>query len=262
VTFKRRSKQTAQLVTIQNEKVGSEFQESVRRLRMKLLRETQQEKAQILMVTSTLPGEGKTTVACNLALSLSQNGARVILVDLDLRKPSVKKNLGVSAPSRGVGYLLAKEGMPRNCLVPVEGSTLQLLADDKAAGSLRKKSLVRKLSVILEGLRQEADYIILDTPPSGLLADSGTVAHLADGTIYVVRAGVAQASHILDSLQFLGESGTNILGCVLNGSSGSHGGYGYYGYGYRYGYGSYGGYGKSKKRKPAMVPAEPEDDAL
>ena len=235
VSFKRRSKEVEHTISIQNEKVGSEFQESVRRLRMKFLRETEQSPAQILMVTSTLPGEGKTTVACNLALSL--------------RKPSVKKSLRVLGESKGVGYLLEKGGDPRNHLIGVEESALRLLADDEAAGSIRKKSVVRKLNAILENLRQEADYIILDTPPSGLLADSGAVAHVADGIIYVVRSGIAQLSHILDSLQFLGESGTKIIGCVLNGGQGNHGGYGYYGYGYRYGYGTYGGYGKSRKGK-------------
>ena len=90
----------------------------------------------------------------------------------------------------------------------------------------------------------------------GLLADSGAMATLADGTLYVIRAGVAQVSHVLDGLQFLGESGAKILGCVLNGVEGNHNGYGYGYYGYGYGgYSSYGyGYGSRKKRKG-------EDDA-
>lgn len=242
VSFKRRSKETEPIVSIQNEKISGEFQESIRRLRMKFLRENETKTAQVLMVTSTLPGEGKTTMASNLALSLSQSGARVILVDLDLRKPSVKKNLGISVRSKGMGYLLTKGGNAREYLLSVEESGLRLLADDEPTGSLRTKAASRRLNAILEELRQEADYIILDTPPSGLLADSGAVAHLADGTIYVIRAGVPQVSHILDVFQFLGESGTKIMGCVLNGVHGSRSGYGYYGYGYHYGYG-YGGYG-------------------
>ena len=154
----------------------------------------------------------------------------------------MKKNLGISVQSRGVGYLLTKGGNAQEYLLSVEDSDLRLLADDESTGSLRTKVASRRLKAILKELRQEADYIILDTPPSGLLADSGAVAHLADGTIYVIRSGVPQVSHILDVFQFLGESGAKIMGCVLNGAHGSRSGYGYYGYGYHYGYG-YGGYG-------------------
>lgn len=245
VAFKRRSKETEPLLSIQNDKVSGAFQESIRRLRMKLQRETEGQTAQVLMVTSTLPGEGKTTVAANLALSLSQTGARVILVDLDLRNPSVKKNLGLSARSQGMGHLLTQGGSAGDCLLHVEGSELRLLADDGPTGSLRTKGDARRLKTVLEELRGEADYIILDTPPSGLLADSGTVARLADGTLYVIRSGVPQVSHILDVFQFLGESGTKVVGCVLNGVRGSRSSYGYYGYGYGYPSG-YGGYGRKE----------------
>ena len=251
VSFKRRTRKTQEIVSIQNRRISGSFQEGVRRLRVKLLREAEAASAQVLMVTSTLPGEGKTTVASNLALSLSQNGVRVILVDLDLRKPSVKKNLGIKVPSRGADYLLSKGGNAVEQLIRLEGSSLRLLAGDQPADNPRKKSASRRLRAILAELRQEADYIILDTPPCGLLADSGAMATLADGTLYVIRAGVAQVSHVLDGLQFLGESGAKILGCVLNGVEGNHNGYGYGYYGYGYGgYSSYGyGYGSRKKRK-------------
>lgn len=93
---------------------------------------------------------------------------------------------------------------------------------------------------MLEQLRREADYVILDTPPSGILADSAGVARLADGTLYVLRSGAVEVSHIVDSLQFLSETGTPVIGCVLNDAQTGQGGYGY---GYGYGYGGYGSYG-------------------
>lgn len=97
--FKRRSGQFDRTISIQNPRISGAFLENVRSLRIKFLREAEGRK--VIMVSSTLPGEGKTTVAVNLALTLSQNGARVILVDLDLRKPSVKRCLGVSGPLQG-----------------------------------------------------------------------------------------------------------------------------------------------------------------
>lgn len=112
VAFKRRSAPFDRTVSLLNPKVGSAFLESVRSMRIKLLRRLEEDGMRVVMVSSTLPGEGKTTVAVNLALTLSQNGLGVILVDLDLRKPSVKRCLGVSTPSMGVPELLQKRGGP------------------------------------------------------------------------------------------------------------------------------------------------------
>ena len=244
VTFKRRSGAADRTISIRNKKVSGAFQESVRSLRIKFLREDKKQKAQVVMVTSTLPGEGKTTVAANLALTLSQNGARVILVDLDLRKPSVKKALGIEKPSRGMAELLAgKDRNVKDYLVPLEDTGLSLLAGDKPAEDALQEIASQRLTALLDTLRQEADYIVLDTPPCRLVADSAAIARAADSIIYVLRAGMAQVPHVLDSLQLLADSGTRIMGCVLNGVHGSHGGYGY---GYGYGYGNY--YGKYSAR--------------
>ncbi|WP_343121196.1 CpsD/CapB family tyrosine-protein kinase [Intestinimonas butyriciproducens] len=201
------------------------------------------------MVSSTLPGEGKTTVAVNLALTLSQNGARVILVDLDLRKPSVKRCLGVSVPSRGAPELLNLRGAdPREHLLTLEGTQVRLLAGDEPSSNPRRQMESRRLEALLTTLREEADYVILDTPPCGLLGDGAALAGLADASLYVVRSGTAQVSHILDSLQFLAGSGTPLMGCVLNGASGGGGRYGY-GYGYGYGGDHYGKYHAYRQEK-------------
>ena len=250
VTFKRRGREIDRRISIRNQRVTSAFQESVRSMRMKFLRQAQKQHAQVILVTSTLPGEGKTTVAVNLALSLSQSGARVILVDLDLRKPSVKKALGVETPSRGVPELLSGEEKESvlEALIPVEGSTLRLLAGDRPAQDARQQLTSRRLGALVDQLRREAEYVVLDTPPCGLLADSAGLTRLADGTLYVLRSGAVEMSHIVDSLQFLSETGTPLMGCVLNGVQTGQGGYGY-GYGYGYGgYRSY-GYGTYARRK-------------
>lgn len=249
VSFKRRSKAENQVVSIQNPRISNGFQESVRSMRVKFLREMEKKPARIVMVTSTLPGEGKTTVAVNLALTLSQNGSSVILVDLDLRKPSVKKALGISAASRGVPELLGeKEADPAACLVKVGEGRLRLLAGDRPAEDVRRQLNSRRLAAVVSALREEADYLILDTPPCGLVADSAALARLTDCAVYVIRSGMAQVSHVLDSLQFLGESGTRLLGCVLNGTQSSRGGYGYDGY-----YGKYSSYGKKRAENPKEV---------
>ena len=257
VTFKRRGNAIDKNISVLNQRVDGAFRESVRSMRIKFLREAQKQRAKVVMVTSTLPGEGKTTTAVNLALTLGQNGARVILVDLDLRKPSVKKALGVRQASKGMPELLADPAAePAEELLHLDNSRLSLLAGDSAAADPRQQINSRRLGAILDALRQEADYIVLDTPPCGILSDSAGVARLADCTLYVIRAGAVEVSHIMDSLQFLAESGTRMVGCVLNGVQPGQGGYGY---GYGYGYGGYGyGYGKyNAHRKSKAAEEEP-----
>lgn len=235
VSFKRRTGAAGNAVSILNERTGSAFQESVRSLRIRFLREAERQGSKVFLVSSTVPGEGKTTVAVNLALTLGQNGARVILVDMDLRKPSVKKALGLTAPSAGVPELLRNgDGSLQKALVELEGTRVRVLAGDKAVDNPRRQLESRRLSGLIKALREEADYVVIDTPPNGLLGDSTALAGLADGILYVVRAGKAQVSHIMDSIQLLSSSRTPLMGCVLNGVKESGG----YGYGYGYGYGS------------------------
>lgn len=254
VSLKRRERSEKNVLSIENSRMPGAFLESMRSLRLKLLRELPEGGCKVILVTSTMPGEGKTTVSANLALSLARNGARVVLVDMDLRRPAVKKALGITAPSIGVATALEqKEAALGSLLLEVPGTTLKLLAGDTTKDARLTNS--RKLRALVAELRGQADYVILDTPPCGLMTDSVNVARLADCALYVLGAGKAEVSSILDGLQFLGESGVEILGCVLNGVQ-AGGGYGYgyryggygYGYGYRSGYGYGGGYGSRHKR--------------
>ena len=245
-SFKRRTGKTGGTVTILNDRTGSAFQESIRSLRIRFLREAERQESKVFLVSSTVPGEGKTTVAVNLALTLGQNGARVILVDMDLRKPSVKKALGLTAPSKGVPELLrGGEESPKAALMELEGTRVRVLAGDKAVENPRRQLESRKLSGLIKALREEADYVVIDTPPNGLLGDSTAMATLADGILYVVRAGKAQVPHIMDSIQLLSSSRTPLMGCVLNGVKENGGGYGY---GYGYGYGSYRSYERHSRK--------------
>ena len=252
VAFKRRKNSANELLSIQNPHVPGSYQEGIRALRIKLLRTLSNTKHKVILVTSTMPGEGKTTIAVNLAQSLSRNGAKVVLVDADLRKPSVKQTLGVTEPTAGLDAALALEdlGALTSMLLEQEPGSLWLLAGDKAPQEDVRQVDAPALRRVLDVLRKNAEYIIVDTPPCGLLADSVNVARAADCVLYVLGAGAVQIPQVLDSMQFLDEAGTPLLGCVLNGvSGGSHGGYGYgYSYGsYGYGYGSYGGYDRRKQ---------------
>lgn len=249
VTFKKRTNGMADnSVTILNPRVPSAFQESIRGLRLKLLRKMEGEGCRAILVTSTMPGEGKTTVSTNLALALSKNGAQVILIDMDLRRPSVKKALGVTTPSNGLVELRERKVASLGaCLNRIEGTTLTLLAGDIPRKSTRPIS-ARWMKNLIDTLRSQADYIIVDTPPTGLLADSANIANAVDCAVYVIGAGGVETPQILDGLQTLSESGVGVIGCVLNGVQTSYGSYGSkYGYGYSNGY--YGAKNKSQDEK-------------
>ena len=193
VSFRRSGKKNPRLLSINNDQISSAYQEGVRALRTKLLRALSGTDRKVLLVSSTMPGEGKTTVSVNLALSLARKGARVILVDADLRRPSVKAALGIREPSQGLidAAALDDPAQSASLLASVEGSTLRLLAGDTPRKDVRQAP-VRKIFRVIDFLRTQADYIILDTPPCGLLADSVSLARAADCAIYVLGAGAAE----------------------------------------------------------------------
>ena len=253
VRMKKRKKQRSNTITIQNRSSGTAFIESIRTLRLKLLKNDTEHKIQTILVTSTLPNEGKSTISTNLALSLAANGHRVILIDADLRNQSLKASLGITEPSEGLVELLTSN-TTKFRLLNVPRSSLLLLSGDAAIDHPQKLLDSPKMAQIINALRAQLDYIILDTPPAGILSDAATLAKYADAAVYVVRQDLASTTQILDSIQSLVSVNLPIAGCVMNGTQASttrygygrkSGGYGYskYGYGYGYGYGKGYGYG-------------------
>ncbi len=224
-------------VLITQKRVSRGFVEAIYRLR------TGAEKAgaQVLLTTSSLPGEGKTTITVNLALALAKKGARVILVDCDLRNPSVHKQLRVPARLIKAGmtdYLNGRVDMDGlgftvsnlNNLVVIPGGKVV-----KNASELLEKD---RLRVLIAAMREQADFIIVDTPPCTVLADAAIAAHCADGILYVVRQDYASCDRVLRGMNDMAASGTPLIGCVLNDAAYSLTDHGYGGYYY----GRYGGY--------------------
>lgn len=255
VHLKKHSNTANLNVLVTNPRVPSSFNESVRNLRIKIQKQMAQHNAKILLITSTLPNEGKTTVATNLALSLASEGKQVILIDGDLRKQSLKGTLGIKASSDGLIEILA--GNSKNFrLLTVPHSSLLLLSGDQTIDQPQPLLDTPRFKHVLELLRKKMDYIIIDSPPAGILSDAATTAKYADATLYIVRQDLANSTQILDSIQTLAAHNVNLIGCVLNhtqagttryGYGSKYGaGYGYaYGYKYansytRYGYGRYG----------------------
>lgn len=253
VKLKKHSNKSNQTVTITNPRLGSAFNESIRTLRVKLLKALEAKNAHVLMITSTIPSEGKTTVATNLALSLASEGKRVILIDGDLRKQSLKGTIGIDQPSDGLVEILSGTSKGLH-LLNVPDSTLLLLSGSETTPQPQPLLDTPRMKQILELLREKLDYIIIDTPPAGILSDAATIAKYCDATLYVVRQDLASTTQILSSIQSLSSAGVEIIGCVLNQTQAGTTRYGYgskySSYGYSYG-SKYSAYGKKYSRYAA-----------
>ncbi len=264
IKLKKRSNSSNLNITITNPRIGSIFSESVRNLRVKVQKAMDHRHAHILLVSSTIPDEGKTTVATNLALSFAAEGSRVVLIDGDLRKQSLKAAMGIEQPSEGLVEFLSDNSKSVN-LLSVPRSSLYLLSGDKTTDQPQPLLDTPRMRKLFDSLRDHVDYIIIDAPPAGILSDAATIAKYADAALYVVRQDHASTTQIFNALQSLAAVDIPMIGCVLNhtvagttrygyGSKYS-GGYGYsYGYKYsdsyrRYGYGYGYGYGYSRKQE-------------
>lgn len=232
--------------------VDPDFVEAMRGLRIKLLRAMTEPGAQVILVTSTLPGEGKTTISANLALSLASSGLRTVLIDTDLRKQDTKAAVGVNDTRPGLPeYMTDSNIKVASMLSPVPGSSLEVICS--TAAKRRPPMNAHKLEQLIERLRPDYDYIVLDTPPCGIISDAKFICRCADAIVYVVRHDYASRNQIVDSMQELADQKAKLTGCVLNDTPAvSHSkryGYGQYGYG-KYGYGKTGykkyGYGRDK----------------
>jgi polysaccharide biosynthesis transport protein len=192
--------------------------------------------SRVLVITSSGPGEGKSTVSTRLAIALAAAGAKVLLVDADLRKPTLQKQLG-DERERGLSFLLAgEEGIEP---APSEHQRLDVLPVGVRPPNPSELLHSPALAGAIARWRTSYDYVLLDSPPLGLVSDSLSVGELADGVLLVVRDRVTAKGTlrlVLDRLQPLR---SKVLGLVFNAEqidSAGYGGY-HYRYGYQYGYG-------------------------
>lgn len=210
----------------------SVFVESLRTLRTSLLLSRGGTAPQIILVTSSLPGEGKSTLSLNLAGVFAQQGGRVLLVDADLRTSTLQKRLGVNE-KQGLSAALSNEGVaatPRKLeqipnLSVLFGGSLPPFPSE-LLGSKRMRDLISKW-------RNEYDFIFIDSPPVLPVTDAVVLSQIADATLLVVRHAVTEKQAVQRSFRSLSRQMPSdaILGVVLNAvSKDSAEDYGYYGY--------------------------------
>ena len=236
--------------------------ETIRKLRRRV--EQHMGSGKVVMVTSLLENEGKSTVAVNLAMMMAKKHKRVLLMECDLRKPACYMILGQQqSTAPGVRDVLRGRAAPEDALIRDSRSGLYMMLEKKGgrdSGDLIGSARMRE---VLDWARENFDLVILDLPPMAAVTDAEAMTDLAEASLLVVRQNMAPTPVLNRAVTALERGNAKLLGCALNNVystrafSGQGHGYGYgYGYGYggyrkygyykHYGYGHYGHYGKNE----------------
>lgn len=236
------------------------FRESVQALDVRIRDFMQSNDAKVLLVTSSVAGEGKSTVAINLAEQLAKDGDRVLLIDFDLRRQHDSDLLGCKGGKSVAEVLQGDNTLNANFIQNLKKRGFFFWGGKHPFDNPAKILTSSKLSKIISSLRSQMDYVILDTPPCGLFPDAAILADYADAALLVVQYDKVSKAEISEALTMLQSRHAKVLGYVFNSypQSGSHYGYGYGRYGYgKYGYGSYGShYGTSTEDEIAEDASE------
>ncbi|MDR0293602.1 MAG: CpsD/CapB family tyrosine-protein kinase [Oscillospiraceae bacterium] len=208
----------AKNLTIHLETAPFKYQEAVNSLRTNLKFLSMSGKCNCIVVTSSILDEGKSVVSINLALSLALSGSNVLLIDCDLRKPSLHRYLNIpTGTSRGLTNVLSRAGMPENIPIHMIKKGFSVLTSGvvppnpaEVLGSPMMGSFIQKMS-------QLYDYVIMDTAPVSIVTDAAALSQYADGVLLVVRQKWVTFEQARRAKKNLEAVGANLLGVVLNG---------------------------------------------
>ena len=188
--------------------------ESYRSLRTNIQYSSIDKQVKTLVVTSSNAGEGKSTVAGNLAYTFFQNGKRVLIIDCDLRKPSLHRKFNVSN-EEGLTDVLVGTSKLNNVMKKIDDN-LYLLTTGTLPPNPAEIIGSNTMENFLDECKINFDYIILDTPPILPVTDSKLLAIKADATVLVVRSEISKSKHVSQAFKELGKVNANVIGTILN----------------------------------------------
>ncbi|MBV8051605.1 MAG: polysaccharide biosynthesis tyrosine autokinase [Acidobacteriaceae bacterium] len=208
------SKEAVELVTQSRPK--SQMAESYRSLRTSLLLTSVGGPPKVILVTSALPEEGKTTTSLNLAIVLAQKGARVLLVDADLRRPSIHKTLGMG-PKTGLSNVLTanlelESAVVRSAILP----TLFLLPAGTPPPNPAELLASANMKNVLAQLREQYDHVVIDTPPTLSVTDAVVISTAADQVVLVIRSGQTTKQALRRARDLLLSVNARVCGVLMN----------------------------------------------
>jgi succinoglycan biosynthesis transport protein ExoP len=189
--------------------------EAVRRLRTNLQFIDVARRPRSIVVTSSIPGEGKSTIVLNLAVSLADTGARVLLVDADLRRPSIADYTGVEGAA-GLTTVLIGRARGADVVQPWGDSTLDIMPSGPLPPNPSELLGSPAMVALLEQLTSSYDMVLLDSPPTLPVADSAVLSKLAGGALVIVGTDRIHRAQLLGTLESLNTAGAHIFGVVIN----------------------------------------------
>ena len=222
----------------------SQIAEEFRMLRTSLLYLGIEKNNKKILVTSTIPGEGKSFVTLNLALSLAMSGKKVVIAEFDLSNPTLSKKLGLSNRGTGVADYLSEVATIDEIIIPLKDYPNLFIA---IAGNLPKNPseliLSNRTDELLDYLVNKFDVVLVDSAPVGLMSDGYVLSRQCDATLYVMRHGhtpkkVLGRLEKNNRINYLNNIGIVFNGIKKRGFGKTDHGYGYNGYGYNYDYGN------------------------
>ncbi|MCM8794476.1 MAG: polysaccharide biosynthesis tyrosine autokinase [Candidatus Omnitrophica bacterium] len=197
----------------------SQVAESIRAVRTTLEFMLSSDKKHVLLVTSALPEEGKTFVSLNLTLALLELGRQVILIDADLRRPNLYRQLKIELEPGLSGYLQGQvESEELVKQVPVGTQTMPVMTAGLTPPQPTDVLSSPKFQELLDSLREQYQYVIVDAPPILVAADASILSRISTGVLFILRAGVTHVEAALAGKQRLVDVGAPLIGGVLNGA--------------------------------------------
>lgn len=210
-------KKNRNAILITDFKTGFEYVEAVKKLTNKLMASSKKHNYQTILVTSSVENEGKSSVAVNIALALANNKKKVLLIDADLRKPSVHKILRTKPRDYIINVLDGSSSL-HEAIYPIEKYDIDVLFSKKIGERAGNYLESLQFEQLLLEAKKDYDYIIIDSAPARYLADTLYISSKADATLLVVKQNNISASLINDTIYRLVRASANVIGCVYNGT--------------------------------------------
>lgn len=203
--------------------------EAYRTLRTNIQYSSFDEDIKTIVITSSGPGEGKSTTASNLAVSMSQYDKKVLLIDCDLRKPTIHKKFNISNTNGLSNFLVGEVGFDEAAFT--YNDNLTILSSGNIPPNPSEMIASKKMKTFIEVLKQRFDFIIIDAPPVIAVTDAQILSTITDGVILVTAYGQAEKEAVKKAKELLDKVKANIIGAVMTKVEMNRGkGYGYYYY--------------------------------
>ncbi len=203
------------------------------------------EKCPVIGITSSTRGEGKSTTAINLAYVLAENGSRVVLIDGDMRLPSVARKMRIKG-NPGLTNLLMKKDVPIETFESSLHENFYVIPSGPIPPNPSELLGSRRMTDVLDDLKERFDYIVIDLPPVNIVSDALSISGLISGMVLVIREEYTEKKELESCMRQLKLSNVNLLGFVMNDSKSSDGSYSKY---KKSRYYKYGGYYKKNSNK-------------